>query len=1346
MSQDTAYKPVETLYESRGLIARDVPDECPPNTFLNLMNCYERAENAMSSRYGTQLINRDPAGVGVANYLFSFPIVSLARMTYKANSYRYAADTDGELYRRAGNSQGPYSSIFSGLSGKPFGWVSQSCFGSSQPYLFIYDQATSIKDSGTGTPQLTGIDPSPFTLSTVPYSPLLTLIDNFNAANAYSTSGFASPWAFMALQGLEATSGQTVADFSEFFGVQPAGAGTFSIAGGTTFAAATAPNFATNTSTYSGFPSTPVTGTETVSFSVTLSGGGSHLPARSGTINVNLSYSIDGGVTFTPFYSQSGGQGTNFGAALSIAVPGITNLANLQIQAEVDVTAIAGTPNVTATLSTISAIISSPNVFGDITNGMLSVLGSSASIKVPIASIESTGLSGGLYQTLTITTQTAHGLSGTKLVSVYGSSNDLADGFYAATVTGATTLTVPFVSSFFLDSTGGILNGGAAAPATCVLTNEYSNPYPTQMSAWGFYQQVPTTITSFPIGSWQGTVAQNTTATVGVNTAINLNINNQATDDDLIVLTLAVGDPASIGNIRLQFDVNGSNYTSSYYYKDISPAYYQASVQQLEDAYSATEQQIFADTLGLLTGQTPNSTTAQLQPANISTGQGSWQTVYLRRGDFINVGQAGQSGSDWAAVSGWQIVFTTNTVGSSTVAVNGLYFQWGYGPSSFGGVGYDYRQTYFNALTQTESNGTPIQEFDPLFGYLSSKAAPFFLRQAAQITGQYSTDPQVSHLRIYRRGGQANQNWFLLDQVPNITAGGAFVYKDVIPDAALQQSPGLALDNDPPVTSSLQVPIATTLSQATTSPGNTIYSLFAPQLITVQDGTANFVVDQVVDVGTATNLEQVRIIGAGAGQFTAILRLQHNAGEPVNVFSIPRQPCDLAAIAYGQTWLAGDSNNPNFLYYSKPGYPENFGPQNYISVGGSGDIINAVVNWRGALYVGTQIAWYLINGGATPYWQPTGSNHGVMGKQAWTATESAIWYRSADGQRAFTGSDGQYITLPIEWVYRQVPTTPLPLTDPTKLSSDVMAFYNNTVYESYVSLNGGQRFRIIYDTSYKRFRIDDVPATAMLWEQDINVLLTAKQITSGPNTGLYGIFQDGVGDFDDGGWNSGSLVQIPIAMTIQHPFRDQSKPHFPKQYNVLETDANTQGQTLNTSLLFNTEPPLTIVLDTANTGTDRDKVQLKVNNGKGQEAYSMSILHTMTISVAPTLYQENIYAALLADVRSSFDTYWIKFGTDVSKLVKQAYFDYSSAQSITYNLYADGSDTPYFTFTLPASTTRSVVRVRFGQNDGTNSAKIMRLFRMVGTSTGDYQDWANPRVEWKMVAEGSSYAVAELNP
>lgn len=1341
MPPDSAYKAIPFLYKSRGLVAREAVDRAPEGTFLNMMNCAERTEEAMSSRYGTTIICRDPNGTPAGkNYLFSFPIISLARMIYLAQSYRYAADSNGGLFRRQGDLQGPYTQIYSGLSGNPFQSVSTNCFATAQTYLFVFDENVTLKDSGTGTPTLAGIDPPAWTANSQPYSPLLTLIDNFNSGNTYSQANFSVAWAYSAVTTITPFVSQPVTDFQEF--VQA----TYSVAGGVASLTALADGTLSTEFTCNPFPSSATSGAPVT---VSASALGKFVFGGPGSAGIELQYSINSGTTWTTFYSRFVSADATIGPTpVSISVYGLANLDTLLIRI-VAVATLTGTGFVssTGTISGVTASVSPFGAFSTISNGMLSVLNSDSTIQLPISSIISTTPIAGLYTQLQLTMQSPHGLTTATPIAIYGSSNNLCDGFYTASVAGTTILTVPFKSAVLLSATGGYVMGGATGgPSTCVLQNLYSSPYPTQFSAWGFYQEVLPATTSFPVGSFIGTVAQNSTATVGKTIQLDLSINNEVTNDDLIVMTLAVGDPASISNIRLQFDVNGSGYTSSYYYKDVAPAFYQQGVQQLEDAYNTTEQQIFADTLNLLTGQTPGSTTAQLQPANFSTGQASWIAALLRRGDFVAVGTAGQSGLDWGNITGWQIVITTNTVGSSTVAVNGLYLQWGYGPSSFGGTGYNYRYTYLNAATLTESNGSPEMIYDSQFGYLASLAAPFYLRQAAQVTGVYSTDPQVTHLRIYRQGGIQNQNWYQIDQVPNITSGGTFFYKDVVTDDSLAEATILVLDNDPPVTSSLPAPISTTLLAPTTGNGSTYYALFTPQTFVANTGYT-FLPNQIVQVGYPQNLEEVRVIYGGVGSFSAICRLMHNAGEPVNVYSIPRVSLPLVEIAYGQLWAAGDKNNPNYLYYSKKGLPESWSPAAYIPVGSSsGDAITAIVNWRGTLFVKTLTTWWLIPGSGFPP-QPTGCAHGGPATRGQTITERGIAYFAPDGIRDFTGSQGMYMSLEIEFVFRQNPDTPLPLADPTQYGQAIMQFYNNAVFISYVSLLGGTRFRLVYDLNYSRWRIDDVAATAMIWERDTNTFLVAKPFRSSLLTG-YVIVQDQVTtqDYDDGGWINGQVVNLPIPLTLQPAFQDLKQIHNQKQWNVLEDDVDTDGQSLQTQLLFDTDTAAgQIILPSPNpaSSAQRQKIQRKILGGDGYPAYRMSWIHTMQVLSAPTFYQENIYATELAASRTSYDTYVIKFGTDESKIVKQGYFDYTSTTPITVSLYADQYATvalyPYYTFILPAQPGRLVVREMF-------AAKKPRLWRMIATTPdgSPFQFWVSPRVEMKTVREGVNFSIVEL--
>lgn len=1350
MAENNNYLAKPFIYSSKGLDARHAPDRVPEGYFIQWLNGFERQEDTLSSRYGTMIINRQPPEFGNRNFYFPTFVTSLAKLSLNQVSggpfelqqiWRYAGLADGTLWRRNGNDQGAYNDVYSGLSGQPFQSLITNCYETSQAYLFIYDANVSIKDSPgfISSPQLTGIDPPDYTANSLPFAPLLTLIDNFAPANSYAASGFSGSWSYGAITSIPANGGQIITDFVQFYNVS--GASFLGGTGGGNNVNVTSGTSQPQTTVMSPFGSGVVSSGESVTVTLFI---GPQSTAFSGSAvgsgQINYDYSVDGVSWITvKSFSASTNQSYPF-QTITFVVLGVTNVDQIQIRVSLLSTFTSGAGSVTTrgNIETNTASINLAGIFGKVCDGILSVLNGNGTIDVPIISASNAFDSNQLY----VNTSGSHGLSASSAIGLYGTSNPLLDGYYG--VVGVTAsnqffVDLPSTSLYAMNSlsaTGGYVVGAANAPSTAVLTDEYSTPYPAQFSAWGFYQQVPTTASNFPIGAFSGSISASNTATVSKTSNFDLSIGNQVTAFDLIVLTINVTNPQNIGNIRLQFDVNGSGYTSAYYYANIAPAFYQGNIANEQSAYQTTQNQILGDALGLITGQPVSSTTAQLQPSNFSTGSGAWAAVYIPRGNFLPVGQAGQSGLDWTNITGWQLLIENNGGGSATVAVNGLYLQWGYGPSSFGGVGYDWRYTYYNANTGTESSPSPEQQFNTQYGYLASLTKPFYFRQAAQVSGQYSSDPQVTHLREYRRGGIYNNNWLLIDQTANVTAGGAFSYKDVVGDASLAQAQPLALDNDPPVTSSLLNPIQTTLAAATTGPGQSIYSTFAPQLIVVTDDTAVFVPTQTVLVGNANNLEEVLVVAGGTGQFTAILRLEHNAGEQISATSVPRQPCNLCALAYGLVWLAGDQNNPHYLYRSKPGYPENFSPADYMPVSSPDDAIMAVINWRGTLVVATLKTWYIVANGATVP-QPTGAAHGLVATGGWCLVEGAIFYRAADGWRVFEGADGVYTTLPVEWIFRSSPpNTIVPKADLTQSASDVFCFYNNQIYGSYISASNGQRYRLAFDLQYKRFRLDDVPATAMLWEQDTNALILGKQV----GASNYSVVQDWVGDYDDGGWVGTTLIQTPINLATQTPFRDLGRPHNPKQWNVLEGDYDTQGQAIQTTLYFKDEQIFSLGLPAVST-TQRSKVQYQIppsgaSNAQGIEAYSMSIGHTMAVTVAPTLYQENIYAVLLADERTSWDSYWQKPQGDLLALLKDGYFDYTATSQITVQLFCDGNNAePYYVdnFTLIPQTNRSTVRVQF-------PARKCRLWRVIATSPTPFHLWSQVRIEHKGLEEGSGYA------
>jgi hypothetical protein len=870
---------------------------------------------------------------------------------------------------------------------------------------------------------------------------------------------------------------------------------------------------------------------------------------------------------------------------------------------------------------------------------------------------------------------------------------------------------------------------------------------------------------SFLFNALNGTVATNSIGSIGKTTG-SFPVLTNMTPDDFIVLVIQVGSPEVVQEIRLQFDVNSSGYTSTYYYKSITPQTFQTGVSSpstTSPAQAVTNEVsgqaggvVNSNTFGLLTlpqdtqteiKQQPltisDPSVPRLQPVNISTGTSAWSVVYMRKGDFLPVGNADEPGADWSKVTGWQIQIITNTQGSTAIGLNGLYTLSGAGPSSYGGVGYDYRYTYFDAVTNTESNPCSSQYY-PVTTYNPAGISTLIvLRQPINVQGQYSPNPRVTHVRIYRRGGVLpGPAWLLVDQIPNVIGTGTFSYNDIFTDADLFEQLPLNLANDPPVSSTLQNPIVTTLTTALspTAP-------FIPITVSVTQLTATFVVGQIVNIGNVSDLEQTIVAVGGTGSFQACVQLPHAAGEQVQVFSKPAIPCNLVALAYNQVWLAGDPNNPHLLYFSNPGFPENFPPQNYIPVSNPSDPIMGVINFRGTLFIATKSTWYQIYPSNPPVAQPTGSKHGLAASFGWCQTESAIWYLGFDGVREFNGTDGAYRSATIEWLFQNQPTTPSPSPliplNQALISQVKMAFWNNRVFVIYPGTDGNNH-RLVYWSTYNRWKNDDLFVNAINYEADTNTLVIARVYQpSASQTGTnFVVAVDQVGDYDDAGWASGALVKYPISFTLQTPYYDQSLPNNQKQYNMVTVDANPNGQSLTLELLFDDNngsvAPITLP---SFTGAVRQKFQFTVNAGFGQEAYRLSAQLSGSVIVAPIIYQMEMLAAELAAQLNSYDTYWIKFGTDESKLVKQGYFDYTSTAPVIVGIYADGNVNSYYSFTLPTNAARSEspTRVRF-------PAIKLRQFRLIATTTGNLQFWNAPQIDQKPVIDAGAkgYQRSEL--
>lgn len=123
-------------------------------------------------------------------------------------------------------------------------------------------------------------------------------------------------------------------------------------------------------------------------------------------------------------------------------------------------------------------------------------------------------------------------------------------------------------------------------------------------------------------------------------------------------------------------------------------------------------------------------------------GTHQWQAFSFRRDQFLRVGS--NESLDWSNVGGIRFEVLTSTAASSPtltrfyqidiVATSAL--------DSGEGIPYDYRHTYWNATISNESN--PSQE---------QPEGINIVRRSARLSILPSADAQVTHVRVYRRGG-----------------------------------------------------------------------------------------------------------------------------------------------------------------------------------------------------------------------------------------------------------------------------------------------------------------------------------------------------------------------------------------------------------------------------------------------------------------------------------------------------------------------------------------------------------------------------------------------------------------
>ena len=805
---------------------------------------------------------------------------------------------------------------------------------------------------------------------------------------------------------------------------------------------------------------------------------------------------------------------------------------------------------------------------------------------------------------------------------------------------------------------------------------------------------------------------------------------------DYIGLWLYVSDPNAIESITLQFNTaNGA-----YFYRTIGQGPLQATINATTDSSTAAADAVISGALGLYTSGSGGVT-------GLSTIPG-WTPILVQLSDFSSAGEAAFDDpvKNWQNVTSYELKIVTGpgiagTVFPVTVTMASLILFGGAGPDSFAGVSYDYLVTLFNIQDYTESNPSMVQsDVDPpsLTNRVLPRRQPVLL---SWING--NTDTQATHWRVYRRGGTLGDNYRRIDQIPITAAtGGTQTYRDIWSDLDIQQAPTVSFTNDVPVTSPLPTPVNDTLGVAIGTMNQVVNVTLGTGIPVVLLG-GSISPAQQVSIGNvlSANFETVIvlsvIVGGSFGSlimgFTAFVQNTHELGEPITATAQYGKPLDIMAVAFDQGWFGGDQNNPSNLYWSPKGNVQVVSSAAYEPVSYPGDPLTAIVGSHGNLFVSTVQRWYSVAPGTTvggaPTIYPTAVDHGCVGKRAWTLRDGVIYYLSLDGLRTFTGGGGQYISEIIEFVWQGIGTTPIPIADAAQFSTVQVSWWNKMVFFSYIALDG-LRHRIILDVDNKRYRVDDIDAQSMFLEDESSTLVW------GDSQGLIHLDRQPV-SYDEINV-AGVVTQRPIAITLQTPYGNQGMPEVEKQMQEFTLDCNTNGIPVTCKLLLN-DGESSLVLGTVTT-TERQRVNLNIQNGEGIAAYKTSLLLTGSSIERIFLYQAKIKYLPLAMTRRSLDTFQLRFSTDESKICKQAYFEYTANAVISGAIYYDDSPTIGFPFTLPQySGVRNSLRVRL-------PAVSFRLLRCILTSTADFRVWNESAFEVKPLCQGKGYQKFPMMP
>ncbi len=448
-----------------------------------------------------------------------------------------------------------------------------------------------------------------------------------------------------------------------------------------------------------------------------------------------------------------------------------------------------------------------------------------------------------------------------------------------------------------------------------------------------------------------------------------------------------------------------------------------------------------------------------------------------------------------------------------------------------------------------------------------------------------------------------------------------------------------------------------------------------------------------------------------------IMELDNDA--PVTSVSTTNQPL---SFIWGPVGLearvlgCGDPNRPECVYFSKPGNPDAWPPENFIEVCSPGTPVIAGCMYNNQNFAfSRELIYQLVEGYVpgetfTPF--VTASAHGLFSPWA-LAVGPAMYFVSKDGIYMSTG--GQETSIVENDIKPLFPTYDTPgqdvegyeAVDMSQPAAMRLCYFNDELYFIYVGLTSQTKRMLIYDVLKKRWRGADY---AQMPTEPYSELSTTSSLLLGMNDGtLYQAGGEADGDQD-------------ILVSLRTGAHDQGAPLNRKQYGNVIIDIDPGGadttHPVTITPLINGETQTEAALIV--TGSGRQQVPLDLSDffafnvefqiewtkhvvpagygsgGYGEGGYGVS---TGGTAIDPVLYQYDI----LWMPEPVGVTHWFSqpssYGMTGFIHLRDAYIAIRSTTDVVLTMVIDGVATQ--TYTIPSTGGKRLKRyVQFYSNKG----------------------------------------------